>query len=78
MQTDSETARTRSGSVQPDCYAAYVSEAMDYIIKETRWANVFPRPCHDRIRQVCEAVKAGTPLPFKPHNKQIIQTARTD
>jgi len=46
-------------------YAAYVSEAMDYIIKETRWAGHFPQHCHDRIRKTCEAVKAGDPL---PHN----------
>ena len=46
----------------------YLDKAMDYIIKETQWAAHFPRQCHDRIRQVCEAVKDGTPLPFKPHN----------
>lgn len=48
--------------------AACIAEAMDYIIKETWRAGHFPRQCHARIRQVCEAVKAGTPLPFKPHN----------
>ena len=43
----------------------YIIEAMDYIIKETRWANTFPNQCHERIRLVCEAVKLEEPLPFK-------------
>jgi hypothetical protein len=33
------------------------------IIKETKWAIHFPRQSHDRIRQICKAVKDGKPLP---------------
>lgn len=43
----------------------YIIEAMNYIIKETRWADKFPDQCHGRIRRVCEAVKDEKPLPFK-------------
>ena len=52
----------------------YIIEAMDYIIKETRWADKFPDQCHERIRLVCEAVKNEEPLPFlrQQRTKSII------
>jgi len=52
----------------------YIIEAMDYIIKETRWADKFPNQCHERIRLVCEAVKNEEPLPFlrQQRTKSII------
>ena len=43
---------------------------MNYIIQETRWAVHFPEASLDRIRQVCEAVKAGEQLPFHPQEKE--------
>ena len=48
----------------------YIIEAMDYIIKETRWADKFPDQCHERIRLVCKAVKNEEPLPFLLDNKE--------
>jgi len=48
----------------------YIVEAMDYIIKETKWANTFPDQCHERIRLVCETVKNEEPLPFLLENQK--------
>ena len=57
-------------NAHPD-YLAYVAEALDYIADQSRWAEKFPQQCHERIRLVCAAVKAGEPLPFKPMDDLI-------
>jgi len=63
MNSENLTQERIPASLYPADYTTYIAEAMDYIIRETLWAEHFPEQCHDRIRQVCETVKAGRPMP---------------